>query len=336
MGDGHTGIGSDLIKETQSHNFRLALSCLVETSNRASLVLHVVPRVVAVKGGLSPADFLRMLGFQESPVSCRHLPGQCYYKTTHMLPPSRSVSRQLGVPEFDSFAGSVHEMYELADRLARGCGDHSHFVRWGSQFSTEPKVPDLVDGEPDWVADWRVAEHQEALDTLKDLEEKARHFGIIQYCLWGTGDDLVDSVHYILTDMDLPAQKTEKGETVDLIVERAPMGLQMGIEVTGLNGKIDKRSGKINQALAYLQECDDPCKAVILANTHNDTPLSDRTEKEHFTKPAENLMKGMGIVGLTTMELYRIWKDVTSGDADIDTVIGEICNHKGGVYTFPQ
>ena len=68
MGDGHTGIRSDLIKKTESHNFRLALSRL-EESNRASLVLHVDPRVVAVRGGFSPVDFLRMLGFQKSRVS---------------------------------------------------------------------------------------------------------------------------------------------------------------------------------------------------------------------------------------------------------------------------
>lgn len=108
----------------------------------------------------------------------------------------------------------------------------------------------------------------------------------------------------------------------------------LGIEVTGLNEAIKKRSNKLAQALTFIQQSEGATKAVILANTYNDTPLPERDELKHFTKDAINLMAGIGIVGLTTVDLYRIWRDVKYGDANITEIMAQIYNHPGGVYQY--
>ena len=76
------------------------------------------------------------------------------------------------------------------------------------------------------------------------------------------------------------------------------------------------------------------CKGVILANPHCETALSERSGLPGFTDPAVSVMKGLGVVGITTTDLYRVWQDVTWGDAQIDCFVGEICDHEGGVYTY--
>ena len=332
MREGHVGVKSECIHTKQSHNFLLALSYLEHQRGQGWFVLHVHPRG-RVKGGLSPDDFLVMLGFEEYPETCPHLNRPCYFKLIYQIP-SKSVGLQVAVREFNRFVESIHELYSLAEDFTRRAGEHSDFVRWGRQFSCEAKVLDFTEEEPPWLVDWRVPEHEEALDALEAAEQRVKHFHTIQYCLWGTGDDLVDSVHYMLTDLGLEADKTKEGATVDLILDYPPKDVEMGMEVTGLSGKIGKRSPKMNQAFTYIQECQDNCKGVIVANTHNNTPLTERKGLEHFTEPAVKLMEGMEIVGLTTMDLYRIWQDVTSGDVDINIVVGEICDHEGGVYRY--
>jgi hypothetical protein len=336
MRDGHTGISHRYVREAKKDKFHLALSYLKTQDIGGFFVVHVVPTATSNTVRLNEVEFLEMLRFEKYKHACGPFGRQCWYKyvfETQVDGYDWDVT-SVADEQFDSFAESIDEAFSTAQQLVELVGHKFDLFPWAEQFRTEPKLLDLAEAEPGWLADWRVDEHQRVLHTLEKAQENAKHFRTIEYCLWGTGDDLVDSVHYILTDLGLKAEKTKEGATVDLILDYPPKDVEMGVEVTGLSGKIDKRSPKMNQAFTYIQECRDNCKGVILANTYNDTPLTERSELEHFTEPAVKLMEGMEIVGVTTMDLYRIWQDVKSGDVDIDTVVGEICDHKGGVYRY--
>jgi len=295
-------------------------------------------RVAGVSAGLNPSDFLQMLGLEKYSKSCPHLGRPCHFKPIYRVP-SKSVGRQVGVRKFDAFVESIHDLYVLADQLARRVGDHSHFVRWGRQFSTEPKVLEIEDGQPNWLAEYWTDGHRKAAEARLRAEADEKHFEAIEYCLWAKDQELEEAVRYTLSGLGLEPRKTEKSAHVDLILEFPARGVEIGMEITGTSGSIGMRSPKMNQVGVYLEECaerDEPCKGVIMANTHNELPPSERTGKQHFTEPAVKAMRGLGIVGLTTVDLYHIWLDVESGEADIEAVVAEICDHKGGVYEYPH
>jgi len=339
MRDGHTGISNRYGETKKRGSFDLTLSYLKEKDTGGYFVMHVVPTTFVLSFGLDSIDFLKMLGFTKSSVNCQAFGKPCYYKymferEINGWGDDRAVD--FAHQTFNHFTDSIDEIYSAAQRVTQLVGEHVNIFPWAERFDTTPKVLDLAQVEPGWLAGWRVDEHREVLDTLEKARRKAAHFRTIQYCLWGTGDDLVDSVRYILSKLQLDARKTKKGATVDLILDYSPQDVEIGIEVTGLSGNIDKASPKMNQAFTYLQECQDDCKALIVANTHNNTPLTERTELLDFTEPAVKVMTGMGIVGLTSMDLYRIWQDVGSGDADIHTILTAICDHEGGVYKYPS
>jgi hypothetical protein len=338
MGDGHTGTRIEYVSTKSSHNFLLALTHLEEKHERAWCVLHVHSKVAQVTGHLSPGDFLRMLGFQQYEATCPALRRPCYFKYSRQLH-AGTVGSKLGVPEFVAFVDSIQGWYEEADQLARSVGDHSHFVRWGTQFSTEPEALDIQGQEPQWMESSRIEGHQAALDTLAEAEASEKRFRTIESCLYLDGPDLEAAVQYTLSDLDLDAHKTVKGEHVDLILDYPPKGLQIGIEVTGVTGSVDAGTTKLNQVNIYLEECRNSgvaCKGLILANTHKGVAPSMRGNMQDFTETLVKAMKGPNIVGLTAADLCRIWEDVKYHGCEISTVIDAICDHQGGVYTYPQ
>jgi len=333
--EGHIGAKSECIDRKQEHNFTLALSYLEDRTGQGWFVLHVDPRV-HLTGALSPDDFLVMLGFEKYTGTCLHLNRPCYFKLTHSVA-SKSLGLTGAKQEFNRLVESIQGLYERAREFTTLAGDHSHFLRWGKQFSSEPEVLEVEGQEPGWLAESRIEPYRQAIEALKKADARVKHFQTIEFCLWGKNDDLVDAVHYTLSDLGLDPYKTQRGEHVDLILEYPPSDVKIGIEVTGTSGSIGMKSPKMNQVGAYLEDCaerQEACKGVILANPHCDMPLNERSGLPDFTDPAVRVMKGLGVVGVTTSDLYRVWQDVKYGGAQIDSFVGEICDHQGGVYTY--
>lgn len=331
MFEGHVGVKSECIENIQTHNFRVALSYLEHRGGQGWFVLHVDPGI-RVKGRLSPDDFLQMLGFKKYDLTCPYLYLRCYFKAVYRLP-SKSGGMQVGLRELNRFVESIHELYERACAFTTLAGQHTDFIRWGRELWRGPQVLEIEGEEPGWLAESRIEGHQEALDALRKAEASRRHFQTIEYCLWGTGDELEDSVHYILSDLGLQVERTQEGYPVDLVVHYEPRDLEIGIEVTGKSGSI-KKSKKLVQPVEFCLESESPRKALILANTYKDTPLTERDRLDDFTQPTVKWMMGTGIVGLTTMQLCRIWEDVKYHGAEIDDVMGQLCDHAGGVFDY--
>lgn len=338
MGDGHTGISNKYGERVEKGAFDLSLSYLKERDTGGYFVMHVLPKMSTMGTGLDASELLGMLKFEKSRDTCEPFGKQCYYKYVF----EREIDGwreddavRYAHSKFNRFADSIDEIYSDAQRVIQRLEEHVDLFPWAERFRTEPKLIKISGTEPAWLVELRVKEHRDLLDGLEEMEKRRKEFQAIEYCLWGKGDKLVDSVQYVLSEVGLDARKTEKGATVDLILPYPAKDLEIGIEVTGLNTAIKKDSNKFNQAFEYLQHCEGDCKALILANTYNDATPSERRALDDFTKQAVDIMKPMGIVGLTTMGLYRIWKAVVYDGVDIDSIIGEICDHEGGVYRYP-
>jgi hypothetical protein len=171
--------------------------------------------------------------------------------------------------------------------------------------------------------------------TLKESEDRDKRFQTVEYILWGTGDDLESAVHVVLEALGFQVTRTPKGATIDRIAGLADSSVRFGLEITGLNEAIKKKSNKITQALSFLQHREGTEKPVILANTFNDRPLEERSKEADFTEDALDLMRPNGIVGMTTATLYEIWKAVNYGGADIKSIAQDLYNHPGGEFKFP-
>ena len=81
------------------------------------------------------------------------------------------------------------------------------------------------------------------------------------------------------------------------------------VEVTGIDGSIRKASGKIGQALQTRQEARDTDRAVLLANTHRQLPVPERSNHRAVTNDALKLLVGMNVVVATTSTLFMLWAD---------------------------
>jgi hypothetical protein len=334
--DGHTGIDHKVVKKSSTSKFQLALSYLKVRDTGGIYVVHMLPTVMDIVGAFKTPEFLGTLGFQKYRQRCKCFDEPCWWRYLWRVQSDgwdSGVTRS-AVRDFDSFTESIDEMQECARQFVRLVGRHVDLFPWAQRFNVEPNVRDFSTQTPSWLNQCRVEEYNGLLHTLDELHERRRHFSTVEYCLWGTADELVDSVHYILTLLGLNPEKTQRGATVDLVLQYAPKTLQVGIEVTGTRDNIKKNSNKLTQAMAFLQQATGPSKAVILANTYRDLPISQREELEGFTADAARFMAPPGIVGLTTADLYRIWQDVTYHDADSGSVIGAILDHPGGVYTY--
>jgi hypothetical protein len=334
--DGHTGIDHKVVKRSSTSKFELALSYLKVRETGGFYVVHILPTVMDLLGAFKTSEFLGTLGFQKYRQSCKCFGQPCWWR---YLWGTESDGWDWGVTQaaerdFDSFAESIEDMQDLARQFVRLVGRHVDLFPWAKRFNVEPNVRDFSTQTPSWLGECRVQEYNGVLGTLDQLRERRRHFSTVEYCLWGTGDDLVDSVHYLLTLLGLNPEKTQKGATVDLVVRYPPKKLQVGIEVTGIKDNIKKDSNKLTQAITFLQQATGPSKAVILANTYRHLPISQRQGLDSFTADATRLMAPLGIVGLTTVDLYRIWQDATYHDADLESLVGAILDHPGGVHTY--
>lgn len=213
MGDGHTGVSHKYLKRVQKDNFDLAFSYLKERDRGGYFVVHVVPKTM-ISSGLQSVDLLKMLNFEKSPHICKPFNQPCYYKYVFEREidgwqDDRAV--RSAHEKFDRFANSIDDIFAAARRVTQLVGEHVEFFPWAREYSTAPQVLDISETEPRWLTAYRVEEHQTVLQTLEDAQNKREYFRTVEYCLWGTGDQLVDSVHFILRDLGLEPEKTEKG-----------------------------------------------------------------------------------------------------------------------------
>lgn len=333
IGDGHTGIENKVMKEDYVQGFKLSLHFLKESDSRCYFVIHASTNIIS-GARLTPQDFLKILGFTKSRVHCTLHGDHCYYKYVYETP-TEGYDFQYNkfcYDEYEKLVENFRTIYETSQKLYDLIGQHANLFPWAERF-TQPKMLDIPDNIPAWLDDLRVQEHRDAEKALKENTDQDVYFKSVEYCLWGKGDELVNSVQIIFETLGLKATKTQKGATVDLIVEVPNTNLIFGIEITGTNDAIKKDSNKLTQALTFEQQKSGEEKTLILANTFNDKPIKER-QTENFTPQAVQLMTRNLITGLTTYDLYKIWEACKYKGRDITEIMRSIFEHRGGIYAF--
>jgi hypothetical protein len=194
-----------------------------------------------------------------------------------------------------------------------------------------------VGDTPDWVEGHLVPEVITLNQQIKELTEKKSIYDRIAYVLYGTGDDLVESVVLLLSEFGLEVKHQPHGANIDLTAIHPGLNFGFALEVTGTKGVIRKDSNKVGQAWQYLtdrvgtpQEND---RLLIIANAECHLAPEDR-KKESFTPEVVKLLGGNEVLLVTTLQLYEEWKSVHEGHKVKEDIVKEL-HSQCGLYT-PQ
>ena len=195
----------------------------------------------------------------------------------------------------------------------------------------------FVGDEPPWVEEHKTQEHLQIQEDIENLEGRKQEFDMITYLLYGTGDELVDSVKLTLEKLSLEAEKTPPGATFDLTARNTDETIKLAIEVTGTTDKIKKESKKVSQAWTYSLEKEDEEeeKLILIANTYNGLSVEDRSDKLHFTLDVENKFTSINALLMTTVDLYFLWKDVHEKKRNADEVL-KLLYKSTGIFAIPS
>ncbi len=339
MNDGHSRVEGKDFDENQTRSFRLKLSFNKEASGRKIFVIHASSSILSLSGGLTPFDFLQHLGFHHYQGNCPHYHNQCLYLETWQLP-DRDLSgypreTEYAHDQIRSLTRDIDEMYDKMKDVSQKLSRHMELFPLAARYDQKGSLPvlDRAGSEPGWLYEYKIDQHKKAEKELQVAKEAIDKFNLVTFSLWGTGDQLEDSILSILKDMGFEASKTEKGFTVDIIARLNEVGV-FAFEITGINDAVKKKSNKITQAFSFLQEHHQGEKIVILANTFNDIPPKEREQKEHFTEEVTKLIQPQGFVGMTCFDLYRIWRDVRFGGKSVAEIFRNIFSFPGGHFKY--
>lgn len=192
----------------------------------------------------------------------------------------------------------------------------------------------FVGDEPAWVEEHKTQEHLQTKEDIENLQRCKQEFDMITYLLYGTGDELVDSVKLTLEKLGLTVEKTPPGATIDLTARNTDETIKLAIEVTGTTDKIKKESKKVSQAWTYsLEKHDEKEKLVLMANTYNRLSIEDRSGKLHFTPDVENKFTSISALLMTTVDLYFLWRDVHEKKRNADEVLKLLYKSTGVLET---
>jgi hypothetical protein len=124
---------------------------------------------------------------------------------------------------------------------------------------------------PGWVQQYLVPRAKELDEQIQILADEKSELDRVAYILYGTGDELEDSVLLLLQKLGLMVDRQPPGANIDLKARHQVLGLGFAIEVTGTKGTIQKDSNKIAQAWQYLSDRsgtpEEQYRLIVLANT---------------------------------------------------------------------
>ena len=192
-----------------------------------------------------------------------------------------------------------------------------------------------VGDTPDWIQNHLVPIASDLNRQIEDLTKQKSLYDRIAYILYGTGDELVESVALLLAELGLKVKHQPPGANIDLTATHPGLCIGFSLEVTGTKGTINKDSNKIAQAWQHLsnrvgtsQEND---RFVVVANTQYHLDPKDRS-KESFTPDAAKLLGSNGVLLVTTLQLYEQWKSVHEGQITKEDILKEL-HSQCGFYT---
>lgn len=211
----------------------------------------------------------------------------------------------------------------------------SHLFGVAMRYYERSQRKIAIGDAPDWVESYLVPLATDLNRQIQKLREQKLRYDKIAYVLYGTGDELEESVILLLSEIGLDVKHQPRGANIDLTANHGGLGIGFGFEVTGTKGVISKDSNKISQAWQYLNDrvgtSQENDRLVIIANTQYHLAPEDRT-KESFTPEVVKLLGSNGVLLVTTLQLYEQWKSVHEAQKMKEDIVKEL-HRQSGLYT---
>jgi hypothetical protein len=338
--NGHIGTFNEIAEQRTTKYFRLVLSCLKLADGHIEYVIHIV--INRTQGFyLQPSVFLADIGFQRFPGCHIAQNDDCFYvvyaKVHQLLAnPKWFVAGQNMLDSFLAFAEQIDRLFELRQEEERilqtiAVKSSGKFVI-GPTLELKHEVKDI----PLWVNEVKFARLRQLEAQRADMQKEIDHLSQILPLIYATDTPLEEAVVFVLSFLDLEAERTEPGFTADVRAKTQDGTRKFGIEVTGINGPIKKKSNKLTQVMAFEQIKEDDEKTVLLANTHNTTPISHRKDLEDFTQPVLDFLGRHPILLMTGWDLYRMVGDVISGSRTKEEIVAMLYTTRGRLEYKPM
>ena len=197
-----------------------------------------------------------------------------------------------------------------------------HFVKWLKCLKKELRESDLAgagDEAPRWIANELPSRYEDVCKEIEQLAQERDLMGRMARLLWQTGHPLNEAVRDAFIAFGCHAEMTEPGATYDVTVTLATGQRRLLIEVTGIEGNIQKKSNKITQLLSAAQEVAEEHDRIILAvNAYRDRAVGERSELEIVTPNALKLLVRVGATVITTASVFETWKLSLANLANIE------------------
>ncbi len=185
---------------------------------------------------------------------------------------------------------------------------------------------------PEWLTDYIVPRVNELNAQITELTDEKDKHDRIAYVLYGTEDELERSVALLLKELGLDIERQSPGANIDLKAMSPRLNIGFAVEVTGTKDLIRKDSRKVVQAWQYLNDrvgtTEEKDRLVIVANTQYHLDPKER-RCESYTPETAKLLGNNGILMMTTLQLYELWKIVYEGRRSADDVVRELHDSYG-------
>lgn len=325
MNDGHTGLENGKVNEAGSGNYNMVLSYLKQSTGAAEFVMYATSNTF-YSFGLQPTEFLSRIGFRQYTGQCPFFHDNCFYSVLASVQRSsygmEHFSQVQSIHDsFKRFAGNIGKLFQLCqeeENILRDVRLHSSSkVLFGEPIQLEIKEDDI----PLWIEEVKFPKLLELERQKKTLQIQIEELNQFLPLLYGSGDLLETAVLQSLKFLGLEAEKTEKGFTADIRARSSDGTKMFGLEVTGISGQVKKDSPKLTQLMEFerLKEHDE--KTILVANTHNKTPISQRKDLEDFTPQVVSFLERNPILIITGWDLYCMLRDVMSGSRTKEELI---------------
>jgi hypothetical protein len=333
MNDGHTGLSNSPVNQGESGHFKLVLSYLKQSSGQAEFVIHATSN--ALYGlGFHPFQFLSKIGFTEYHGQCPLLQDHCFYHV--MAQTQRSYD---GIEHFTQVQNIHNSFKKLAEKM------HSLFMLYQQEEDIlneiglkasrqsvfgQPMQIEIQESDiPLWVNDVKFPLLREREEQRSSLQKEIDELNQFLPLLYGSGDILETAVIHTLRFLGLHAEKTEKGFTADIRAQTPDGTKKLGLEVTGISGQVKKDSPKLTQLMEFERIKEHDEKTVLVANTHNKTPVSQRKGLEDFTPQVLDFLGKHPILIVTSWDLYCMVRDVLDSSRTKEELIEKLFTNNG-------
>lgn len=185
---------------------------------------------------------------------------------------------------------------------------------------------------PDWLPNYLLPKVKSLDEQIHNLINEKNRYDSIAYVLYGTGPDLETSVALLFKELGLKVEQQPRGANIDFKARHTKLDLGFSFEITGTKDIIRKGSKKVAQAWQYLDErsgtYEENDRLIIIANSQCHLDPNQRN-REGYTKDIVKMLERNGVLMMTTMQLYELWKAVHDGIASSDDIVRDLHSKSG-------